>query len=73
MRLELTAVYQKVPDGYIAWVEEFPGALTQGDTIEQAREMLQDAVRLLIDAARDRSAEFAGEAGLRRERFIITD
>jgi hypothetical protein len=28
--LELTAVYRKVPEGYIAFIEELPGANTQG-------------------------------------------
>jgi hypothetical protein len=27
--MELTAVFKKVPEGYIGWVEEVPGANTQ--------------------------------------------
>ena len=26
--MELTAVFKKVPEGYIGWVEELPGANT---------------------------------------------
>ena len=37
MQLQLTAVFEKVREGYIAFVEELPGANTQGDTLEQAR------------------------------------
>ncbi len=32
-----TAVYMPVPEGYVAFVEELPGANTQGDTLEEAR------------------------------------
>jgi predicted RNase H-like HicB family nuclease len=50
--MELTAVFKKVPEGYIAWVEELPGANTQGKTLEEARENLQEAVRLVFEANR---------------------
>jgi hypothetical protein len=40
MKEQLTAVFQKVPEGYIAFVEELPGANAQGDTLEQARSKL---------------------------------
>lgn len=56
MSLTLTAVFEEVPEsetgGYVAYVEELPGAITQGDTIEEARENLQDAVNELLDANR---------------------
>jgi len=35
MALVLTAVYMKVPEGYVAFVEEVPGANTQGATLER--------------------------------------
>jgi predicted RNase H-like HicB family nuclease len=35
---EFTAVFQKVPEGYIGFVEELPGANTQGATLEEASE-----------------------------------
>ena len=43
MKKQLTAVFQKVPEGYIAFVEELPGANTQGDTLDEARTNLQEA------------------------------
>lgn len=49
----LTAVYMKVPEGYIAFVEELPGANTQGDTLEEARENLREAVALILEANRE--------------------
>lgn len=51
--MELTAVFKKVPEGYIGWVEELPGANTQGDTLEEARENLQEAIRLVREANRE--------------------
>jgi predicted RNase H-like HicB family nuclease len=50
--LKLTAVFQKVPEGYIAFVEELPGANTQGATLEEARENLKEAVALVLEANR---------------------
>ena len=35
--MQLTAVYLKVPQGYVGLVEELPGVNTQGDTLEEAR------------------------------------
>ncbi len=49
----LTAVYMEVPEGYIAFVEELPGANTQGATLDEARENLKEAVQLVLDANRD--------------------
>lgn len=53
MGLNLTAVFQKVPEGYIGFVEELPGANTQGATLEEARANLQEAVALVLEANRD--------------------
>ena len=53
MKLELTAVFRKVPEGYIAFVEEFPGANTQGATLAEARKNLAEAARLVLDANRE--------------------
>ena len=51
--MELTAVFKKVPEGYIAWVEDLPGANTQGATLEEARENLREAIRLVFEANRE--------------------
>jgi len=52
MDLTLNAVYLKVPEGYIGFVEELPGSNTQGETLEEARENLKEAVELVIEANR---------------------
>ncbi|MBE7543416.1 MAG: type II toxin-antitoxin system HicB family antitoxin [Bryobacteraceae bacterium] len=51
--LKLTAVFLKVPEGYVAFVEELPGANTQGATLDEARTNLQEAVALTLDANRE--------------------
>ncbi|MBI2864431.1 MAG: type II toxin-antitoxin system HicB family antitoxin [Chloroflexi bacterium] len=57
MRIQLTAVFKKVPEGYIGFVEELPGANTQGDTLEEARANLEEAVRMVLEANRESSEE----------------
>jgi predicted RNase H-like HicB family nuclease len=52
MDIQFTAVFQKVPEGYIAFVEELPGANTQGETLDEARENLQEAIVLVLKANR---------------------
>lgn len=52
MELQLTAVFRRVPEGYIGFVEELPGANTQGATLEEARKNLQEAVGLVLEAHR---------------------
>jgi predicted RNase H-like HicB family nuclease len=52
MDLQFTAVFRKVPEGYIGFVEELPGANTQGATLEEARANLQEAVALVLEADR---------------------
>jgi predicted RNase H-like HicB family nuclease len=52
MTLEFTAVFRKVPEGYIGFVEELPGANTQGATLEEARSNLKEAVALVLEANR---------------------
>ena len=55
MSLELTAVYLKAPEGgYVAFVEELPGANTQGETLEEARENLREAVALVLQSEETR-------------------
>ena len=52
MKLELNAVFRKVPEGYIAFIEELPGANTQGTTLEEARVNLKEAALLVLEANR---------------------
>jgi predicted RNase H-like HicB family nuclease len=60
MTLEFTAVFRRVPEGYIGFVEELPGANTQGATIEEARSNLKEAVTLVLEANRMLAREQGG-------------
>ena len=51
--MKLTAVFQKVREGYIGFVEELPGANTQGATLEEARANLHEAVEMVLQANRE--------------------
>ena len=72
MPLTLTAVFQRVPEGYIGYVEELPGANTQGDTLEEARENLQEAVALVLEANRALAEEAMQMEEVIREPFLVT-
>ena len=50
---EFTAVIVEEGGWYIAWAEELPGAMTQGRTIEEARENLKEAIQLILEARRE--------------------
>ena len=67
MQLQLTAVFRKVPEGYVAFVEELPGANTQGATLEQARVNLGEAVHLVLEATRALAEEELADADVIRE------
>jgi predicted RNase H-like HicB family nuclease len=69
--VRLTAVFEKVPEGYIAFVEELPGANTQGATLEEARSNLQEAVALVLEANRMLAEETLDGRAVIREPFVI--
>lgn len=69
--MQLTAVYMKVPEGYIAFVEELPGANTQGDTLEEARENLQEAVALVLEANRELAEKSLAGQQVTKEPFDL--
>jgi predicted RNase H-like HicB family nuclease len=69
--LQFTAIYQKVPEGYIGFVEELPGANTQGDTLDETRRNLQEAVALILEANREAAHAFALSPELIREHLTV--
>jgi len=72
MKIQLTAVFQKVPEGYIAFVEELPGANTQGATLEEARANLEEAVALVLEANRALAEEDLQGSEVIREPLRLT-
>ena len=69
--MKFTAVFEKVAEGYIAFVEELPGANTQGATLEEARANLQEAVELVLDANRALAAEMMKGKKVIKENFPL--
>ena len=72
MKLQFTAVFEAVPEGYIGFVEELPGANTQGATLDEARAQLDEAVRLVLEANRVLAEESIGGKAVIREPLKIT-
>jgi predicted RNase H-like HicB family nuclease len=72
MPFEFTAVFQEAPEGgYVAFVEELPGANTQGDTLDEARENLREAVGLVLESNRLLAEQELGSAKVIRERLRL--
>jgi len=69
--MQLTAVFMQVPEGYIAFVEELPGANTQGDTLEEARENLREAVELVLETNRELTEKSLTGQAVIREPFNL--
>jgi predicted RNase H-like HicB family nuclease len=72
MDLQFTAVFRQVPEGYIGFVEELPGANTQGATLDEARANLQEAVALILDANRELAQQSAGTGPVIREPLKVS-
>ena len=71
MTMKLTAIFEQVPEGYIGFVEELPGANTQGATLEEARVNLKEAVGLVLEANRVLAEEGLGNRSVIREPFEL--
>ena len=67
-----TAVLRRVPEGYIAFIEVFPGANSQGASLEEARTNLREAVALVVKANRVMACEDAGGGVVIRETITVT-
>ena len=75
--MQLNAVYLPCPEGYIGYVEELPGANTQGATLAEARNNLREAVEMVLEANRLLAGRTDFPAGVdvehaRREAFDLS-
>jgi len=52
MRREFTAIIEKKGEWFIGYIEEISGVNTQGRTVEEVRENLKEALKLIIEANR---------------------
>jgi len=69
--MQLTAVFMPVPEGYIGFVEELPGANTQGSTLDEARENLKEAVQMVLDANRELAEKSIAGKTVSKEPFDL--
>ena len=53
MEKTYTAVIKKIKGWYIGYVEELPGANTQGKTLKEVRENLREAIELIVQSNRE--------------------
>jgi predicted RNase H-like HicB family nuclease len=76
MNMVLTAVFEEVPasegGGYVAYAEELPGAISEGNTLEEARENLRDAVEELVQANRHLTGKSSLGKKVTRETFTVS-
>lgn len=67
-----TAVFQRDGDWWIGYVEELPGANTQGATLDEARENLKEAVELILEANRELARQQSAGQPVIRESLSVT-
>jgi predicted RNase H-like HicB family nuclease len=76
MNMVLTAVFEEIPasdgGGYLAYAEELPGAISEGNTLEEARENLRDAVEELLQANRQLTGKSSLGKKVTRETFTVS-
>ena len=76
MDMTLTAVFEEVPPdeggGFVAYTEELPGAISEGDTLEEARDNLRDAIELLLEANRELAGKRSPGKKITREKIKIS-
>ena len=71
--MKLTAVFEPAKEGgYTCFVEEIPAAISQGETIEEAKANLVNALRLVLQCQRE-LAEKGLSADAVREVFEIAE
>ena len=69
--MKFTAVFQKVREGYIGFVEELPGANTQARTLKEARANLVEAVELVLEGNRALAERSIGARKVIREPLVL--
>ena len=69
---KFTAVFEQEDDTWIGFVEELPGANTQGSTLQEARENLKEAIQLIIETNRElMRRQLVGRSIIREEMLVM--
>jgi predicted RNase H-like HicB family nuclease len=71
-RLAFTAVYLKGKHGYVGYIEEIPGIVSQAPTLEEARDILARLVSIAFDEERRSARELTAGLDVLREPFYIS-
>jgi predicted RNase H-like HicB family nuclease len=67
-----TAVFEPAEEGgYTAFVEELPGAISQGETLDEARENLKEAIELILEVNREDALMDVEEGRVIREKIVV--
>jgi predicted RNase H-like HicB family nuclease len=71
--MEYTAIIKEVEDGwYMGQCEQVPGAITQGQTIEEVKENLKEAINLVLDSEKEHCRKrYSGMKFIRRKIAIL--
>ena len=71
--LTLTTIYEEVEEGgYIGYVTELPGANTQGETLEEVRANLSEAIQLILETNREEfEKQYSPGAKVTREQLVL--
>ena len=71
MENRFTGVFEQVGEWWIGYVEELPGANTQGETLEEVRENLKEAVQLILESNRELARRDAEGHDVIREQIAV--
>ena len=72
MSRKFTAIYKKKGKVYVGWVEEVPGANTQGKTLKETKENLREAVLMILEANRNLNKKESSKGKVIREELSVT-
>ena len=71
MENSFTAVFEKVDGWYIGYIQELPGANVQEKTLEEARESLQEAIKLILISNRQLAEQQISDKDVIREKITV--
>ncbi|MEH2209441.1 type II toxin-antitoxin system HicB family antitoxin [Nostoc sp.] len=71
MENSFTAVYEKIDDWYIGYLQELPSANVQERTLEEARESLREVIELIIISNRELAEQQISGKDVLREQITV--
>lgn len=71
--LTLTTIFEEAEEGgFIGYVAELPGANTQGETLDEVRQNLNEAIELILNSNREEfEKSFSSSGKVTRERLVL--